>query len=292
LANGQLFAFGANGHLVRLDPATGAEVWTVDVAKLADRSAPAWGFSSSPLVVGSSVVVHAGGSDEKGVLGFDVVDGQVKWSVSSGDHTYSSPQLCDVDGEEVIVMLTNKGAQVLDPTTGKIRIDYLWNTGGYRALQPTFVSKDSFLIPTDGGNGIRRVGTKSNDGTMEAREIWTSTAMKTDFNDMVFYKDHLYGFDGAIFACINAETGKRVWKGGRYGKGQVLMMENSALLLVASEKGEAVLIKADPASHQELAKFKAIEGKTWNHPVVVDDRLYIRNGEQAACYRLPLGPLE
>jgi hypothetical protein len=288
LVNGQLFAYGANGNLVRLDPKTGARIWEAGVAKLAERRPPSWGFSSSPLVVGSSVIVHAGGTDDKGVFAFDVETGQVNWRAASGDHTYSSPQLSAINGNEFVVMLTNKGAEVLDPETGEIRLSYSWNTGGYRALQPTFVSADSFLLPTDGGNGIRCVRITSNEGEMEATEVWTKTTMKTDFNDMVFYKDHLYGFDGAIFSCINAQTGERAWKGGRYGKGQVLLLENSGLLLVASEKGDAVLIKPDPSGHQEVAKFRAIEGKTWNHPVVVGDRLFIRNGQQAACYRLPL----
>lgn len=106
--------------------------------------------------------------------------------------------------------------------------------------------------------------------------------------DVAVYQEHAYGFDGIIFTCIDLETGKRKWKGGRYDKGQVLLLEDSGLLLVASEKGEAVLLKANPAKRVELGKVKAIDGKTWNHPVVVGDRLYIRNGQEAACLRLSL----
>ena len=112
--------------------------------------------------------------------------------------------------------------------------------------------------------------------------------MKPDCNDLVVYGDHAYGFDNSIFACINLETGRREWKGGRYGKGQVLLIEDSGLLLVATEKGQVVLLEADPTKRKEVATLQAIDGKTWNHPVVVGDRLYIRNGEMAACYRLPL----
>ena len=49
-----------------------------------------------------------------------------------------------------------------------------------------------------------------------------------------------------------------------------------------------VLLKADPSGHHELAKLPALEGKTWNHPVLVGDRLYVRNSQEAACYQLPL----
>jgi hypothetical protein len=57
-------------------------------------------------------------------------------------------------------------------------------------------------------------------------------------------------------------------------------------LIVVSEKGELVLLRASPDAFDELAKINAMEGKTWNHPVVVDDRLYIRNAEEAICYQL------
>ena len=76
--------------------------------------------------------------------------------------------------------------------------------------------------------------------------------------------------------------------GGRYGKGQVLLLENSGLLLVSAEDGRVVLLRADPGEHAEVASFAALEGKTWNHPVVVGDRLYVRNAQEAACYKLPL----
>jgi hypothetical protein len=41
-----------------------------------------------------------------------------------------------------------------------------------------------------------------------------------------------------------------------------------------------------PGGHKELGRFKAIEGKTWNHPVVARGKLFVRNDEEAACYQL------
>ena len=87
---------------------------------------------------------------------------------------------------------------------------------------------------------------------------------------------------------MDLKTGQRKWKGGRYGQGQVLLLENSGLLLVAAETGQVVLLLADPNQHTEVASFKALEGKTWNHPVLIGDRLYLRNSQEAACYQLPL----
>jgi outer membrane protein assembly factor BamB len=57
-------------------------------------------------------------------------------------------------------------------------------------------------------------------------------------------------------------------------------------LLILSETGEVALVDAKPGMHKERCKFQAISGKTWNHPVVAQGRLYVRNGEEAACFEL------
>jgi hypothetical protein len=136
--------------------------------------------------------------------------------------------------------------------------------------------------------GTRAIRISRTSGQLTAQELWTSRNLKPDFTDIVTYQGHAYGIDGGIFTCIDLKTGDRKWKGGRYGKGQVLLLETSGLLLIAAEDGRVVLVRADPGAHAEVASFNGIEGKTWNHPVVVGDRLYLRNSQQAACFQLPL----
>lgn len=135
------------------------------------------------------------------------------------------------------------------------------------------------------GVGTRRIRVVASDGKWQADEVWTSRNLKPDFNDLVVYQGHAYGFDAAVFTCIDLTTGERNWKGGRYGKGQVLLQAESGLLLVLGEQGEVVLLKADPTSLIELGRFQALTGKTWNHPVLIGDRLR-RDSQEAACYRL------
>ncbi len=112
--------------------------------------------------------------------------------------------------------------------------------------------------------------------------------MKPYFNDSVIHNNYVYGFDNRSLVCIDIENGTRKWKGGRYGRGQLILLADQNLLLVISEKGDLVLIEANPEQYTELTNFPAIEGKTWNHHVLVGDILLVRNAEEMAAFRLSL----
>ena len=288
LADGAVFVAGGSGMLVRLKAGTGEVVWKQDLKALRGRELPMWGFASSPLVTHSVVVVYVGGEGDKGVMAFDAVSGKPRWSAACGLESYSSPQASKILGEEAVLMLSNAGLLVLDPETGKVRLDYAWKFEGYRALQPTIIGDDTVLLPTPMSEGTRAIRLSKKEGHLAAEELWTSKDMKPDFTELTTHKGYLYGIDGSMFSCIDLKTGQRKWKDGRYGKGQALLLTSSELLLIAAENGRVALVRADPTAHNELASFPAIKGKTWTHPVVVGDKLLVRNAQEAACYQLPL----
>jgi outer membrane protein assembly factor BamB len=288
LANGALYATGSTGVFRRLNPITGEIVWSKDLTQVADSKVPMWGFSSSPLVVGPVVIVYGGGAGEKGLLAFDTASGDLRWSAPCPINSYGSPQLNTLVGEDSVLMLTTSGLELLDPANGKTRLDYEWKIPQFRALQPHVVGSDTILLPTGMNMGTRAIRLKKSNGQYAAEELWTSRQLKPDFVDLVTYQGHAYGNDGGILTCIDLKTGERKWKGGRYGKGQILLLENSGLLLILSEQGQVVLVAADPSEHREIASFPALEGKTWNHPVLAGDRLYVRNSEEAAAYKVEL----
>ncbi|MFO1500692.1 MAG: PQQ-binding-like beta-propeller repeat protein [Verrucomicrobiota bacterium] len=288
LANGALYATGSTGTFLRLNPVTGEIVWKKDLTQIAGSKVPMWGFAGSPLVAGPLVIVYSGGAEDKGLLAFDAATGDLRWSAPCPGDSYGSAQLNRLLDEDSVVVLTKSGVTLLDPASGKPRLDYEWKIQQYRALQPHVVGPDTILLPTGMNMGTRAIRLKKNSGAIVAEELWTSRQLKPDFVDLVSYKGYAYGNDGGLLTCIDLKTGERKWKGGRYGKGQILLLENSGLLLILAEQGQVVLVSAEPTEHREIASFAALDGKTWNHPVVVNDRLYVRNSQEAAAYKIKL----
>lgn len=287
IANGKLFALGANGILSRLDPQTGEVVWQRKLREDAGREPPMWGFSSSPLVIQGLVIVHAGGEGNKGVFAYDEETGELRWSTPSGDHSYSSPQLSVVDGKKCILMLTNAGLEFIEPDDGASIGEYPWPyEGGYRVIQPLVLNDSRILLGTPMGPGTKCISATWDGSKFATEEVWATKRMNPYFNDFIEHEGFLYGFNNAIFACIDVSDGTRKWKGGRYGHGQLLFLPDSKQLLVITEDGDLVLVSATPDKHTELAKFKVFDARTWNHPVIVGNRLYVRNAQECACFEL------
>ncbi len=221
------------------------------------------------------------------MLAYRVEDGTIGWSAASGSHSYSSPQLSTVAGRRLVLMVSDDGLVGLDPADGALVWDYEWSGQDYRTLQP-LVPAPSTVLVTSGFEGTRRLDLRVEPTGLIAEERWTSRGMKSDFNDYAVHSGVLSGFDPNILAAIDVATGERHWKGGRYGAGQLLLLPDADQLLVLSERGELVLLRATPDSHQEITRFQALEGKTWNHPVLIGSRLYVRNAEEAVAFEMPL----
>ncbi|MCG8652489.1 MAG: PQQ-like beta-propeller repeat protein, partial [Pirellulales bacterium] len=283
---GRLYVTGATGLIQCLDPASGKLIWSYDLVEELGITVPAWGFSSSPLVTDGLVVVFAGGGENKAVVALDQQEGTLRWTASDGYHAYSSPQLSTIDGQRHIVISSNLGLRGIAPEDGKVLWQHDWDIGQMARVTQPLVVGNAVYLGTGYGNGTERVEVKHADGRWSVQGGWIAP-LKPYFNDFVYHEGHLFGFDNAIFVSIDASTGERNWKGGRYGNGQVLLVEDLGVLLVISEKGKLVLVKASPDKHQEITSMDAIEGVTWNHPVIAQGKLFVRNAEEAACYALP-----
>jgi outer membrane protein assembly factor BamB len=181
--------------------------------------------------------------------------------------------------------MSQSGAVSVEPAGGKQLWTYAWLVED-RILQPAVITDGGLLLAGE-NNNIRRIKASHANGNWSTKELWESTEMKLSFNDIVIHKGYAYGFDGPRIACTDLKDGKCMWRGNPY-RGFLLLLEDQGLLLLLSEKGELALVDANSSAFKELARFPAIKGKTWNHPVLVGDILVVRNNLEMAAFRLPL----
>jgi len=281
LSNGRIYTFGATGILNVLDAVDGTVIWSRNAASDTQTKDSGWGFSSSPLVVDSVVIVAATGT----LAAYDLTTGEPRWFGPDGGDSYSSPHILTIDGITQVILLSAVGATSVAPDDGTVLWKYRWQ-GDSRIVQPALTTEGDILICRSDGSALRRITIGHEADKWTFREHWTISTLKPNFNDFVVHKGHAYGYNAPFLVCIDIENGERKWKGKRYG-GQVILLADQDLLLVLSEKGKVALIEATSEQFTELARFRAIEGKTWNHPVLVGDILLVRNTQEMAAFRLP-----
>jgi outer membrane protein assembly factor BamB len=284
-ADGRVYALGGEGELRSLDATTGRLIWRTNILQDAGASNLQWGMAAAPLIVDDTVVVLPGGSGGRSVVAYDRRTGARAWSALDDRASYASPMLVTLGGVRQIVVFSAARLMGLSPTGGRLLWEYPWRTPyDVNAGQPIVIGDRRVFLSSGYGTGAAVIELTPNGDRFDVREVWRNIRMKNQFTSSVLHDGFIYGLDEAILACVDAETGELKWKGGRYGHGQVIIAGDR--LIVLSERGELVLVRATPERHDELASFSAIEGKTWNHPALTNGILLVRNIREMAAFRV------
>ncbi|HQZ18405.1 MAG TPA: PQQ-like beta-propeller repeat protein [Vicinamibacteria bacterium] len=283
---GQVFAQGATGVLNALDLRTGRRLWSRNILKDNNGVEPEWGVAISPLVHGGRVIVAAGGKPDKALVAYDRNTGESAWTAGSSGLAYSSPVVMTLGGREQIVVLNKDSAAGHDPQSGAL----LW-TQPMPGEQPTVAqplalsaSRVLFSIGYGVGSKVFEVAQAAEAG-LSSKLVWSSPRLKSKFANMVLFEGSVYGLDDGVFVCLDPDTGERRWKAGRFGHGQLILVGRR--LLLQTEQGEVLIVEPNPERLIEVARFQALEGKTWNPPAFAAPILLVRNDLEAAAYELP-----
>ena len=287
---GVLYVLGAAGELRALRAIDGEMLWRRNILEDADATNLPWGMSAAPLVVepsqeplhGEMLITLPGGPSGRSVIAHDIDTGEILWTALDDPATYTAPILVDLAGRRQILVVTAQRAVGLS-LDGALLWEIPWKAPyDVNAVQPEILDGNRFLLSSAEKSAVFRV--ERNEDVFEVVEVWNANTLKANFSSLIVTGGHVYGLDHGILVCVDVETGERRWKGGRYGHGQLLLADGH--LVVLSEKGKLVLVRATPERHEERAIFQAIKGKTWNHPVIANGVLLVRNHREMAAFEI------
>jgi outer membrane protein assembly factor BamB len=193
--------------------------------------------------------------------------------------------LVNLAGRRQVLVVTERNVAGLAPEDGAVLWTHPWrNDAGINISQPIVVGPNRLFLSAGYQKGASLVEVTNAGGRFAVRSLWENTSMKNKFNSSVYQDGYVYGLDEGMLSCVEVATGERKWKARGYGYGQVVMA--SGHLIITTDEGEVALVRATPEAHAEVARFKAVEGKTWNVPAIADGRLLVRNGAEMACFKL------
>lgn len=294
VTDGEVYAVGATGVLERLDLATGAVAWSRRLVEELGADEPKWGRSTSPLVLGDRVILNLGGTQvvegaerPRGLVALDRATGELLWASGTDRAGYSSPSLQTLLGTRQVLVLNKSSVSSHDPESGAILWQEEWPGRYPNVAQPVPVDDRHVLVSSGYGVGAKLFElTRDPEGTWSSRTVWSSRQLKAKFSNFVLKGGDVYGLDDGILVCLDPRTGRRRWKGGRYGHGQMLLVGD--LLLVTAEAGDLVLVDPSPEELRELARIPALGRRTWASPALSGSRLLVRSVSEAACWELPV----
>ena len=290
--DGRLYVLGGLGELRCHDARTGALIWRRNI--LADAGAPNlnWGMAASPLVIEGNdpqshgddlVIVLPGGPRGRSVAAYAAASGEPRWTALDDQQAYTAPMLVTLGGIRQLLVVTATRVVGLAVDGGGPLWEYPWgNQQGISVAQPLLLDGDRIFVSASYGTGAAVFEVARSGETFVTKTVWQNARMKNKFTSSLLRDGFIYGLDEAILTCLDAATGDQKWKGGRYGYGQTLLAGD--YIVVLTEDGDLVLVRATPERHDEVARFSAISGKTWNHPIIVDGRLLVRNVSEMAAF--------
>jgi outer membrane protein assembly factor BamB len=280
-----LYVAGMRDVLVCLDAETGAEKWRVDFVKQFGAPVPAFGFVSSPLVVGDGVYVQAGAA----VVKVDRESGSIRWQSLKDDggmygSAFSSPAFAEIAGRPQVLVQTRTTLAGLNPIDGAV----IWKQEipafrGMNILTPTVFDGGLFTSAYGGKTHFFRL--IESDGKLNVTETWTHRAQANMSTPVVVNGHAFLHLRNQRVMCFDLKTGKEAWTSSKlYGKYWSLVA-NGDRILALDERGILYLLKANTAEMQVLDERKISDAETWAHLAVCGDELFIRDLGGLTVYR-------
>jgi outer membrane protein assembly factor BamB len=286
--SGRVYTLGAEGVLHCLDFASGKKVWRIDTHQKFGVQKGFFGAAGSPLVEGDRVLLNIGGTNRAGLVAFDKENGNILWTATNDEASYSSPVAATIDSVRHAFFFTRSGLTDVDPATGSVRFQFPWRAkirASVNASAPLVIGNLVFLSASyQTGAVLLQVKDSS------AKPLWSSDeALSNHYATSVYHQGYLYGFHGRqeygpSLRCIELKTGQVQWSIDHFKAGTLTLAGN--YLLVLKEDGELILAPTSPKEFRPSARTQLLPGTVRSYPALANGCLYARNEKTLVCVSL------
>lgn len=283
---GKLLVGSRTGKIFCFTASDGGMVWSNSLVDYVGATNGSWGLSGSPAVSGSNVFFNYGPA----VVAVDFATGKPRWKSASepkGDYSFTTPMLTSVGGSELLLAHMQKSLFALAPGDGRILWRHEFGRGYETHSSDPVLTPGGVFISSGDDGGELVTFTNSN-----ASRVWKNKNLGTFTGTAVLLNRHLYGVDAGGYAkgkqelrCIDLEKGEIKW--ALPGFGQDSWIATGDRLLILTDRGELVVVRARPERGEILARTQVLGGKCWTQPPLADGLLYCRNAKgQLICLDL------
>lgn len=267
----RVFAFYSSNDLICLDLAGNLQ-WYRGLGAEYPNASNSLGMSSSPIVIGGTVIAQVESDAEAFAIGVDCVSGETKWKIDRPRRAnWTSPTILPAaDGSPALALLqSSKGLTAVDPETG----DVVWDFANGASTTPSSsVIGNRVVIPSNGVTILTVSDDRSSFETAwQESKLSPSTASPVVMNGMTFTVNSA----GAL-AAGDLETGKRLWQFRLKGPFSGTPLAANGHLFFFNEKGIVSVVKPT-AEKGELVSELDLADTILSSPAAADGALYIRS---------------
>lgn len=287
LNDGKIYLISGLGNLYCLDQETLNVIWKKNILTEYKASNIKWGIAESPLIVGDKVIATPGGK-EHNVVALNKKTGELIWSCpGEGDASaYCSPLYIKDQQVPLIVTMTANHIIGINAEKGT----KLWsienkNRSFVHANTPVY-SNNMILCTSGYGKGSTML--RLTNGGRSIEQAWFVAEMDNRFGAMVKVGNYVYGSgdNNRFWYCADWKTGAIKYKESGLAMGSIIAADG--MLYCYTEKGDMMLVKANPEKFEIVSRFKIPKGKSeyWAHPVIYKGVLYVRHKDSLMAYKI------
>jgi len=297
-ATGGLYTLGTDGELRCWATAKqGQLVWRLNLYEIfgapqrpdvGKRTLRDYGYTTAPLVQGNTVIVEVG-AKSGALMGFDKRTGKRVWASQATDEAGHTGGLAPitVEGVPCVAVLTLRNLLVVridEEHAGETVATYPWTTDYANNIASPVVQGNDVLVTSSYNHGQMA---KVRITLQGAEEIWRADVASGVCTPVV-HQGHIYWAWRGVH-CVDFESGKEAWSGGRVGSPGSCIVTSDDRLIVWSNNGELSLVDTaqhSPKKYHELAAFKAgFRTDAWPHVTLANGRLYCKSRDgDIHCY--------